>query len=388
MESAQQLRISNAGLRLCSESTTSSTLTLNTGAPQGCVLSPLLYSLFHTVAPHSSNTIIRSADDTTVIRSFDHHDNERRAYREVRGQSPDILLQDNNLHLNVSKTKELIVDFRRRQREEHTPLSINGTTVERVSSFRLRRLNMDSRIPLQLLQVTHREGATGSLKIPTPSDTNWSACCHLESVWLKEILSFITEQVHPLLSGPAPTAADNQLTGGGVSPDQLSVCVVKKIQEITSVTHTLPVSYRPVSVSELLSRQHLACVSNLSWSTNQQRVWAKEAELSLPGHRALPRVNLLLIGCLREGRGGEWRLTDASGSVRCECLSPSPSWLNWPVFLPHWNYIPHDAREQDQDEAGGHVELIGSPVLLCHRSSAGIGSSSRGKGRGLAVQWA
>ncbi|KAI3369307.1 hypothetical protein L3Q82_007558 [Scortum barcoo] len=42
-------------------STTSSTLTLNTGAPQGCVLSPLLYSLFihmhDCVATHSSNTI-------------------------------------------------------------------------------------------------------------------------------------------------------------------------------------------------------------------------------------------------------------------------------------------------------------------------------------------
>ncbi|KAI3358887.1 hypothetical protein L3Q82_015279 [Scortum barcoo] len=49
-------------------STTSSTLTLNTGAPQGCVLSPLLYSLFthDCVATHSSNTIIRFTDDTTI----------------------------------------------------------------------------------------------------------------------------------------------------------------------------------------------------------------------------------------------------------------------------------------------------------------------------------
>uniref|UniRef100_A0A8C9ZYJ2 CST complex subunit CTC1 n=1 Tax=Sander lucioperca TaxID=283035 RepID=A0A8C9ZYJ2_SANLU len=131
------------------------------------------------------------------------------------------------------------------------------------------------------------------------------------------------------------------VAGGGVCADQLSVLV---------------------SVSELLSRQRVACVSNLSWSTNQQRVWAKEAELSVPGQRALQRVNLLLIGCLREGGGGAWRLEDASGNVSWECLSPSPLWLNRPVFLPHWNYIPHNAP--GPAEAGGCVELIGSPVLL------------------------
>ena len=49
-------------------STTSATLILNTGAPQGCVLSPLLYSLFthDCMARHDSNTIIKFADDTTV----------------------------------------------------------------------------------------------------------------------------------------------------------------------------------------------------------------------------------------------------------------------------------------------------------------------------------
>uniref|UniRef100_UPI0037E89C2B CST complex subunit CTC1 isoform X2 n=1 Tax=Semicossyphus pulcher TaxID=241346 RepID=UPI0037E89C2B len=196
-----------------------------------------------------------------------------------------------------------------------------------------------------------------------------------ESVWLKEMFTFVTEHVHPVLPGPAPA-------GGGVCSDQLSVCVVKRIQENMAVTNTLPVSYRPVSVSELLSRQHLACVSNLSWSTNQQRAWAKEAELALPDHRALPRVNLLLIGRLRGGRGGEWWLTDASGRVRCECLSPSPLWLNHPVFLPHWNYIPHNAPGQDRDGAGGYVELIGSPVLLCPGPEQGL-AVGPGEGAGL-----
>ena len=38
-------------------------------APQECVLSPLLYSLFthDCVAKHDSNTIIKFADDTAVV---------------------------------------------------------------------------------------------------------------------------------------------------------------------------------------------------------------------------------------------------------------------------------------------------------------------------------
>ena len=45
---------------------TSTTLIRNTGAPQGCVFSPLLYSLFthDCMATHASNSIIKFADDT------------------------------------------------------------------------------------------------------------------------------------------------------------------------------------------------------------------------------------------------------------------------------------------------------------------------------------
>ena len=50
------------------ENITFTSMILNTVAPQGCMLSPLLYSLFThgCVATHASNSIIKFANDTTV----------------------------------------------------------------------------------------------------------------------------------------------------------------------------------------------------------------------------------------------------------------------------------------------------------------------------------
>jgi hypothetical protein len=65
-----------------------------------------MYSLFahDHVATHTSNSIIRFADDTTMVGRITNNDKtEVRALVEW--------CQENNLYLNVNKTKELIMDL-------------------------------------------------------------------------------------------------------------------------------------------------------------------------------------------------------------------------------------------------------------------------------------
>ena len=80
---------------------TSTSLILNTGAPQGCVLSPLLYSLFtHDCMATHANSIIKFADETTVVGLITNND-ETDYREEVRALAE--WCQENNLTLNVNK---------------------------------------------------------------------------------------------------------------------------------------------------------------------------------------------------------------------------------------------------------------------------------------------
>ena len=70
----------------------------------------------------------RFADDATVVGRISNNDkNEIENLVNWCG--------DNNLSLNVNKTKEIVIDFRKRK-GEHAPVYINGDEVERVESFK------------------------------------------------------------------------------------------------------------------------------------------------------------------------------------------------------------------------------------------------------------
>lgn len=108
---------------------------MNSGAPQGCVLSPVLYTLYtHDCSPvHSSNSIIKFAEDTTVVGLISN--GEESAYPEEIHRLA-AWCSKNSLVLNTSKTKELIVDFKKKPESVPALLYINEELVERVETFK------------------------------------------------------------------------------------------------------------------------------------------------------------------------------------------------------------------------------------------------------------
>ncbi len=123
-DSQQQVRLVKFSYRTC---------TISTGAPQGCVLSPLLFFLYNDCTSKDlSVKLLQFADDTTLIGL--NQDNNESAYRqEVKELA--VCCSLNNLELITLKTVEMIVDFRRTP-PALPPLTIMNSTVTAVESFR------------------------------------------------------------------------------------------------------------------------------------------------------------------------------------------------------------------------------------------------------------
>ena len=106
---------------------------VNTGAPQGCVISPALFSLYTSdfLCNIRECSIIKYADDT-VITGYLSEDVD--PYVKVIDKFVK-WCNDHFIILNVTKTKEIIIDFCRNP-FDHTPILINCSSVEQVTEYR------------------------------------------------------------------------------------------------------------------------------------------------------------------------------------------------------------------------------------------------------------
>lgn len=113
--------------------TSSSLLINNWSPPRLCAQSTALHSVHTCFATSPSNLIVKFTNDTTVL-SLINNNNETSYRTEVQHLLS--WCENNNLALNIRKTKEIIVDFRRNTQQNHSPLSIGSEVVERVADVK------------------------------------------------------------------------------------------------------------------------------------------------------------------------------------------------------------------------------------------------------------
>ena len=112
---------------------------ISTSVPQGCVLSPVLFTLYTNDCTGTVNTFfIKYSDDTAIVdlsNSIPHYIAEVERLTTWH--------KDNFLDLNVTKAKELL-DLRK-QPPVASPIKIGGEIVERVEKYKYLGIILDNK---------------------------------------------------------------------------------------------------------------------------------------------------------------------------------------------------------------------------------------------------
>ena len=124
---------------------TSNMIKTFTGAPQGTVLSPFLFTLYTSDCRFAEKSchLQKFSDDSAIVGLL--LNNDEQEYREKVKLFVD-WCEENFLLLNVSKTKELVIDFRKKKNVPISPVQMKGVDIEMVDTYKYLGVIIDSKL--------------------------------------------------------------------------------------------------------------------------------------------------------------------------------------------------------------------------------------------------